>query len=617
MDDYGQLHQQAHTAYVQGNYEVAATLVDQVVVNLPNDPNIHLLRGHIYYVQQQYDVAREEYQRVLELTKDPEMIEFANNGLESLNQVTGAAESETVFDVSEDFADLTLNKADQLHTRENTAILADLTDHDFIPAIDETDLDSKSEHSFGNPFGDLDDPTGSKKEHTSVFDDDPFGLHHQDNSFSTTENFTPSGHDFNGNGKSPHNHGIFALGDSVLDDHSIDSTFEESDFLKSKNILHNSTSSEHTFLHNSEDETLLMGQNPINQHTPPKDHSADNSPAKQPTSFEFDRVKNQEENGFHADDGFDFAAFESAFGSESIATSGDLGSPSLGQGRNSNIEFLDDFDEFDDLGNIPGFDLTEDSTFGEIPISAGSNTKTNSQFVFDQSEITSHERDNELFSITGSSEAVPAFAQTNSSRIEPQASVEQGWLAFLENSSLEKKKWVTAGTVGIVSALVVAAVSCIATNLSPAQQRDGLQKTGWAMALFSGVAGFATTAVMTDLTIKQMRKTTDDLQHQFDSVREGNLNAQAIVYSEDEFGRLSTGFNEMTRVILATTTEAQRKAQEQEEAKENLQRQVIRLLDDVEGAARGDLTVQAEVTADVLGAVADAFNLTISSSRSH
>jgi twitching motility protein PilJ len=71
----------------------------------------------------------------------------------------------------------------------------------------------------------------------------------------------------------------------------------------------------------------------------------------------------------------------------------------------------------------------------------------------------------------------------------------------------------------------------------------------------------------------------------------------------------------MARVIFTTTNEAQRKAIEQEEAKENLQRQVIRLLDDVEGAARGDLTVQAEVTADVLGAVADAFNLTIQNLR--
>ncbi|MEL6501529.1 MAG: methyl-accepting chemotaxis protein, partial [Cyanobacteria bacterium J06623_1] len=87
------------------------------------------------------------------------------------------------------------------------------------------------------------------------------------------------------------------------------------------------------------------------------------------------------------------------------------------------------------------------------------------------------------------------------------------------------------------------------------------------------------------------------------------------VYSQDEFGQLASGFNRMTRVILTTTQEAQRRAEETEQAKEDLQRQVIRLLDDVEGAARGDLTVQATVTADVLGAVADAFNLTIQSLR--
>jgi twitching motility protein PilJ len=120
---------------------------------------------------------------------------------------------------------------------------------------------------------------------------------------------------------------------------------------------------------------------------------------------------------------------------------------------------------------------------------------------------------------------------------------------------------------------------------------------------------------MGNLTLKQIRRTTQDLQAQFDAVRQGNLNVEATVYSEDELGYLATGFNDMSRVIFTTTNEAQRKAIEQEEAKENLQRQVIRLLDDVEGAARGDLTVQAEVTADVLGAVADAFNLTIQNLR--
>ncbi len=169
--------------------------------------------------------------------------------------------------------------------------------------------------------------------------------------------------------------------------------------------------------------------------------------------------------------------------------------------------------------------------------------------------------------------------------------------------------------VGVVSSVVVAVISFAATSLSPPQQRESIRNTGWAMALAAGISGFATTGAMGHFTFKQVRRTTKDLQTQFDSVRQGNLSAQATVYSEDEFGQLAASFNEMARVIFTTTHEATRKAQEQEEAKENLQRQVIRLLDDVEGAARGDLTVQAEVTADVLGAVADAFNLTIQNLR--
>ena len=57
--------------------------------------------------------------------------------------------------------------------------------------------------------------------------------------------------------------------------------------------------------------------------------------------------------------------------------------------------------------------------------------------------------------------------------------------------------------------------------------------------------------------------------------------------------------------------EQQQESSRQKQEKEDLQRQVIKLLDEVEGAARGDLTVQAEVTADIMGAVADSFNLTI------
>jgi twitching motility protein PilJ len=224
-------------------------------------------------------------------------------------------------------------------------------------------------------------------------------------------------------------------------------------------------------------------------------------------------------------------------------------------------------------------------------------------------------RDEELFTITGDQEAVPIFAQLDVAKTQPIVTSEQGLLGPFENAPLNQKQWWIAGTVGLVSVVGVALVSAFAISISPAQQRESVRNTGWLMALAAGATSAATAGLMGHLTLKQIRRTTKDLQSQFDSVRQGNLNVEATVYSQDELGYLATGFNDMARVIFTTTNEAQRKAIEMEEAKENLQRQVIRLLDDVEGAARGDLTVQAEVTADVLGAVADAFNLTIQNLR--
>lgn len=56
-------------------------------------------------------------------------------------------------------------------------------------------------------------------------------------------------------------------------------------------------------------------------------------------------------------------------------------------------------------------------------------------------------------------------------------------------------------------------------------------------------------------------------------------------------------------------------ADEQRRQKETLQQQLLELLSDVEGAARGDLTVRADVTAGEIGTVADFFNAVIESLR--
>ncbi|WP_341526754.1 methyl-accepting chemotaxis protein [Nostoc sp. UHCC 0302] len=688
INNYEPTYQQAMTAYVQREYEVAATLVDQVVQNLPTDPNSHLLRGHIYYVLQQYDVAQEEYKQVLQLTDDQEIIGFASNGLENINQylslggqlhtsadeeeINSTEEFKPLVDSEQEFPDLAA------HQEFDSASL------DLNSFKEQPDVNTLEELSFDSPF---DLPTDSSEfdknsDSTASLGEDPFALNQQSQEQESNSNTWEEQTEL----ELP----VFWQEDSSeesLEEPTVDRNFSASDSnLTNENSVtgnhhnsspfaeYNSTTSESwtkdpdlviesepknfssdlEYTNNSlGDETLLIAENELKQTSItndleysnpdnfsqaatdnwlkqkeaeeeldfqpnfPKESSSFNSSfaieEKQPKSNEL-----IDHNNFD-DESFDMEAFESAFGSE-ISSPEETNGRLSGENSKSNIEFLDDFEEFDDLGNIPGFDLIdEDANFGNLAMHSGSLETSGSvrnQFVEASSSNTASDRDEELFTMTGSQEAVPTFTQTDVvSKSEPNVSVEQGLLAPLENAPIERKQWLVAGTVGIVSALVVATVSFVATTFSPPQQRESVRNTGWAMSLAAGIAGFATAGFMGNLTLKQIRRTTQDLQTQFDAVRQGNLNAQATVYSEDELGHLSSSFNEMARVIFTTTNEAQRKADEQEEAKENLQRQVIRLLDDVEGAARGDLTVQAEVTADVLGAVADAFNLTIQNLR--
>ncbi|MBE7380075.1 MAG: GAF domain-containing protein [Leptolyngbya sp. SIO1E4] len=65
----------------------------------------------------------------------------------------------------------------------------------------------------------------------------------------------------------------------------------------------------------------------------------------------------------------------------------------------------------------------------------------------------------------------------------------------------------------------------------------------------------------------------------------------------------------------AAAAEARSLAAEQQQQKEALQLQLVNLLGEVEGAASGDLTVRADVTADEIGTVADFFNSIIESLR--
>lgn len=686
IDDYNQAYQQAVTAYTKGDFEAAATVLDQVLQNFPDEPNFHLLRGHIYYVLQQYDLATAEYQQVLHLTQDQELISLATNGLENINQALGSSGEQVLTREEHEQinpAELSPNLLSSTAEFSDLGSSEELNNHSFdFQAFGEYQPsgNDSEDPSLSSPFNTLDgiefEPT---PEASAAFGDDPFALNQQpkelepngnswqepaelelpafwqeDISEESIEGPIENGHfSTNEHFVTENNHSNYSpFGEVSLptnnSSENIPELLTETDFPAFSAGDFDSTNNSHG------DENLVLVDEQINSNlaktTNLADSSQDNLVSPETDnwlneideSLQAESVRNlnpEVSSSFNSntpleatpvklsttvnqdhfdDDSFDIEAFESAFGSEGSNSDEDNSNILGGENYRNNVDFLDDFEEFDDLGNIPGFEITGDSSFDEMSLlSAQQENRSNSlgNTADTSPGNATSDREEELFTITGSQEAVPVFNQSDASKLEPNVNVEQGMFAFLENAPLTQKPFYIAIGVGIVSVIVAGLVSSVATNISPPKERESVRNTGWSMALAAGLAGGITAGFMGNITLKQIRRTTKDLQSQFDAVRQGNLNAQATVYSEDEFGHLASGFNDMSRVIFTTTNEAQRKADEQEEAKENLQRQVIRLLDDVEGAARGDLTVQAEVTADVLGAVADAFNLTIQNLR--
>ncbi len=94
-----------------------------------------------------------------------------------------------------------------------------------------------------------------------------------------------------------------------------------------------------------------------------------------------------------------------------------------------------------------------------------------------------------------------------------------------------------------------------------------------------------------------------DLMRIAEALGRGDLTKKANVKRGDELGQLGDTFNQtIDRLQGLIQTESDQN---------KMQHQVMDLLSVVSTAAEGDLTMKAEVTADALGSVADAFNLMI------
>ncbi|MGD2181476.1 methyl-accepting chemotaxis protein [Lusitaniella coriacea] len=735
--DYAQEYGQAEQAYIQGRYDEAATIVDRLAKEYDDDPSVQLLRGHIYcYGLQQYDVAQEQYELVLQLTDRQDFIGYANNGIEDVGKFRAelgdasyspAASSDDALSVAgeengddysadlpsenfeqfsdyEDFpgaeddrgltqfdmsypdeestgngnSDYPTNSTLEQHYglgEEASAFGEDsgtwMNDVEEFPASEEVfseaepDFSQSNEESLDDPFGAemLDDagetmmsPTNGTFEQSSPFSEteepfseglegdwsgesDPFA-EELGNSWAEEEsNLLDSSAD-NGWLEEDSNFGE-ELGDEGMPQSDSfagasanglsDEPYEMDDLGMAEGGLEDLEESDNREIQ----ETLLMQTSPSQDTFPMTGKSLDDSLEEE--NFASSWEEEEEDYSASPENELDSAAFET--GSENLGDfsfdeydssvemdsfeedreENEVGEDTFSKYVADSEGFLDDFAGFDEDISIP--DLSSGEFNSDLALkSQGESTDASFGFPLETEAIPAVE-DESSFTLSGASDSVPSanFTKTADRAVEPTVEIEQGYLSWFENAALKKKQWLIACIAGATSAVAVALVSFLSSTTTPAENKAAIvprmRISGTLMALAAGASSFGTSVFLGRLASRQINRSTDDLQSQFEAVSQGNLNAKATVYAEDEFGQLAASFNEMARVILTTTSEAQRRAEETEQQKEDLQRQVIRLLDDVEGAARGDLTVRAEVTADVLGAVADAFNLTIQNLR--
>ena len=96
---------------------------------------------------------------------------------------------------------------------------------------------------------------------------------------------------------------------------------------------------------------------------------------------------------------------------------------------------------------------------------------------------------------------------------------------------------------------------------------------------------------------------------------QGDLDVRVDVKGADELAELGSNINLMAGQIQGLLQKQEAEAWKQRQEKETLQTGVMNLLLDVEGAQKGDLTVQAQMSEGAIGSIADAFNATISRLR--
>ncbi|TRU34442.1 MAG: HAMP domain-containing protein [Microcystis aeruginosa Ma_MB_F_20061100_S20] len=573
--EYAKLYGKANTAYCQGNLEDAAVIVKEMISRHPDDANVILLQGHIYVGLQQYSLAEGRYEKVLELAKNSanffELVDYARRGLDQIQQLRFEAEN----------GDFMIAAADSIAYSE--------------AAFDPSQGFSNS-LSGRSQAADLDRQREVMDWDSGLFNDEDFGE-------PTAGTVDSSGDDFGESEETAFSSLILAGSGSQGSQWSGDSADGEPPF---------------PFLETAEIDSLQEGWGGELGSTEEATFTAD---------WRENPVTGRDQELSYAD-----APETSTFAIDPELLPRKAAKTDLNQGRVTQKRYEEDEardfrelklndEDLDGFSQLRLTDIGEELGESELFTSSGEEALTAAFVPEPRVSLNAS-------SAVGEPSFHPSRLEIPDDKrlLQPVVEVNPGKLAFFVNASLGKKQLILAALAGITPVVLIFAVSTTSwlsakvapkpapippapASLSPWSQPKP------AMMLLTGLGTFALTWLGLQWLISQIKRSLDDLQSQFDHLSQGNFNAKATIYSEDEFGQLANRFNQMAKVVATITTLAQGRAAETERERKNLQRQVIRLLDDVEGAARGDLTVEAEVSADVLGAVADAFNLTIQNLR--
>lgn len=165
---------------------------------------------------------------------------------------------------------------------------------------------------------------------------------------------------------------------------------------------------------------------------------------------------------------------------------------------------------------------------------------------------------------------------------------------------------VTQKCVLIAAPFALAVAAALYPSFGPSADIAEMQKKS--NLAMTAAAVFATLGIVTVLAVARgLSRQIENINGVFDRIEAGDFGGRAKVYSDDELGQMAASLN-------ATLDKTTALIQSQGE-KAEIQRSIMKLLDEVSGVADGDLTKQAVVSADMTGAIADSFNFMIDQLR--